>query len=80
MPALRKISFEDAIRIAVDAGLIPVTVSVSGTLRFAKKENVTLNNRLHPISWSEFEQEARRRGLAVYESGGWMRLMRDRGV
>lgn len=80
MPPLRKISFEDAIRIAVDAGLVPVRAGPTGVLRFARKENVQFTNKLWPVSWSEFEQEARRRGLAIYESGGWMRLMRDRGA
>ena len=35
------------------------------------------NNRLNVISWDEFEQLLNQRGLAVYESAGWMKIMKN---
>ena len=34
------------------------------------------SDRVEVITWSSFEQTAQRRNLGVYESGGWMQLMR----
>ncbi len=72
MPALRQISFEDARRIASDKGLQPSKVKGTNTLRFSK----TLSDKLQVITWDEFQQTAQVRGLAVFESAGWMKLMK----
>lgn len=71
MPALREISFEAARRIAEEKGLQPSKVKGTNTLRFSKNPS----EKLVVISWDEFEETASGRRLAVYESGGWMKLM-----
>ena len=72
MPALRQISFDDARRIASDKGLQPSKVKGTNTLRFSKAPS----DKLQVITWDEFQQTAQVRGLAVYESAGWMKLMK----
>ncbi len=72
MPALREISFDDARKIAADKGLQPSTVKGTNTLRFSK----TPSDKLQVITWDEFQSTAQVRGLAVFESAGWMKLMK----
>jgi len=72
MPALKQISFEYARQIAAVKGLQPTKVKGTSTLRFSKGRS----EKLQVISWDEFERTATGRNLAVYESGGWMKLMR----
>ncbi len=72
MTALRQIDFETARRIAEDKGLRPAKVKGTTTLRFSKADN----DKMDFITWDEFERSASSRRLAVYESGGWMKLMR----
>lgn len=74
MPALREISFEAARHIAGVKGLHPSKVVGTTTLRFTKGGS----DKLQVITWDEFETTAVGRNLAVYESGGWMKLMRKR--
>lgn len=71
MPPLREISFETARHIAEEKGLQPSRVRGTTTLRFSKYPSA----KLEVISWDEFERTAVHRQLAVYESGGWMKLM-----
>ena len=72
MPELREIDIEEAKRIAANRGLLPSRVRGTSTLRFSNGTN----ERLEIIDWTEFEATVRRRSLGVYESGGWMKLMR----
>jgi hypothetical protein len=72
MPALREISFEYARQIASVKGLQPSKVVGTSTLRFTKGGS----EKLQVITWDEFVQTANNRNLAVFESGGWMKLMR----
>ncbi|HYT00785.1 MAG TPA: hypothetical protein VEO20_08995 [Thermoplasmata archaeon] len=72
MPALKEISFEYARQIATVKGLQPSKVKGTDTLRFSKASS----EKLEVVSWDEFERTASNRNLAVYESGGWMKLMR----
>ena len=72
MPALKQIDFETARRIAAEKGLSPSKVRGTDTLRFSR----TPNDKLRVITWKEFRDTAESRELAVYESGGWMKLMR----
>src|SRR6266566_5449966 len=72
MPALKEISFEYARQIASVKGLQPGKVRGTSTLRFTKGDS----DKLQVITWDEFVQTANNRNLAVYESGGWMKLMR----
>lgn len=41
-------------------------------IQFTKGEN----NRLVVISWEEFEEYLNKRGLAVYRSNGWLKIMK----
>src|SRR5436190_21166832 len=72
MPALKEISFEYARQIATVKGLRPSKVKGTNTLRFSKAGS----EKLQVISWDEFEKTASSRNRAVFESGGWMKLMR----
>jgi len=72
MPPLKPIDFETARRIATEKGLSPSKVRGTDTLRFSR----TPNDKLQVITWEEFQITAESRRLAVYESGGWMKLMR----
>ena len=72
MTALREITFDDARRIAADKGLQPSKVKGTNTLRFSKAPS----DKLQVITWDEFQQTAQVRGLAVFESAGWMKLMK----
>jgi hypothetical protein len=71
MPALRQIDFVQARKIATEKGLFPSKVKGTDTLRFTKGGSA----KLEVITWDEFERTATSRRLAVYESGGWMKLM-----
>ena len=72
MPALKQISFEYARQVAAVKGLQPSKVRGTNTLRFTKGGS----EKLQVITWDEFEKTATGSNLAVFESGGWMKLMR----
>lgn len=73
--AMRKISVEKAKEIAKKKRLKPGLVKgTKNGIQFTKGRNA----RLEEISWDEFEKILKRKRLAVYESGGWMKIMRDR--
>lgn len=69
---MEKIDFEKAIKIARNKGLKPGKVKGTEGVQFTKGDN----NRLDVITWEEFEEILEKRGLAVYESGGWMKIMK----
>lgn len=72
MTALREIDFQTAKSIADQKGLKPSRVRGTNTLRFTNGSNPGLE----VVTWDEFERVASSRRLAVYESAGWMKLMR----
>jgi hypothetical protein len=74
MPEIREIDLEEAKRIATSRGLLPSRVRGTSTLRFSNGRN----DRLEIIDWTEFERILTRRQLGIYESGGWMKLMKRR--
>jgi len=68
-----KITIDKAKVIAKNKGLKPGKVKgVPKAFQFTKGDNP----RLEIISWEEFDEGLKAKGLAVYESGGWMRLMK----
>ncbi len=69
---MEPISAERAIEIARQKGLLPGRVRGTNGIQFTKGSN----ERLEVISWDEFRQLLARRGLQVYESGGWMKIMK----
>lgn len=70
--AMEKIDFGKAQLIAKAKGLQPGRVKGTQGVQFTKGTN----DRLTVISWDEFEQALKQRELAVYESGGWMKIMK----
>ena len=71
--AMEKITFDKAKVIAEKKGLKPGKVKGTNGIQFTKGTN----NRLNVISWDEFKQLLDQRGLAVYESAGWMKIMKN---
>ena len=71
--AMEKIDFAKAKTIAEKKGLKPGKVKGTNGIQFTKGTN----NRLNVISWDEFKQLLDQRGLAVYESAGWMKIMKN---
>lgn len=71
--AMQKIAFEKAKNIAKIKGLKPGKVKRTSGVQFTKGTN----NRLDVITWDEFEEILAERKLAIYESGGWMKIMKD---
>lgn len=68
---MEKIDINKAKAIAKNKGLHPGKVKGTDGVQFTKGKN----NRLDVITWDEFEQILERRKLAIYESGGWMKIM-----
>ncbi|MEE9174076.1 MAG: hypothetical protein V3U30_03760 [Thermoplasmata archaeon] len=69
---MEPISAERAMQIAQEKGLSPGKVKGTDGVQFTKGENA----RLEVIGWDEFKRLLQTRGLQVYESGGWMKIMK----
>ncbi len=69
---MEPISVESAIEKAKKKGLKPSRVRGTNGIQFTKGRN----NRLEVISWDEFRDALTKRRLQVYESSGWMKIMR----
>ncbi len=69
---MEEISVDKAKQIASKKGLKPGRVKGTNGIQFTKGKN----DRLEVIDWSEFESTLKGRKLAVYESGGWMKIMK----
>jgi len=67
---MEQISVNKAKEIAKKKGLKPGRVKGTKGIQFTKGSN----DRLEIISWEEFEKTLNQRALAVYESGGWMKI------
>jgi len=72
MTELRQIDFEETRRIAGQKGLRPGRVRGTEQVRFTKGGS----DRVEVIDWTSFEQTVERRNLGIYESGGFMKIMR----
>lgn len=70
--AMRKITIDEAKKIAGKKGLKPGRVKGTDGIQFTKG----MNERIEVISWDEFEKALKKRNLAIYESNGWMKIMR----
>lgn len=68
---MEKIDISKAKAIAKNKGLKPGRVKGTEGVQFTKGKN----NRLDVITWDEFEEILKKRNLAIYESGGWMKIM-----
>ena len=69
---MQEISLEKAKEMAESKNLVPGRVKGTLGVQFTKGNN----NRLEVIGWDEFERVMRDNNLAVYESNGWMKIMR----
>ncbi len=69
---MERIDLEKAKTIAKNKGLKPGKVKGTSGIQFTKGKN----NRLDVIEWAEFEKILKERKLAIYESGGWMKIMK----
>ncbi|MBS3817626.1 MAG: hypothetical protein KGY76_08705 [Candidatus Thermoplasmatota archaeon] len=70
---MEKIDVGKAKEIAKRKDLKPGLVKGTDGIQFTKGNN----DRIKTISWGEFENKLDDRDLAVYESGGWMKIMED---
>jgi len=71
--SMEKISVKEAKDIAEKKGLKPGLVKGTDGIQFTKGNN----DRIKTVSWNEFEEKLEERDLAVYESGGWMKIMSE---
>ncbi len=69
---MEPISVESAIEKAKKKGLRPGRVKGTHGIQFTKGRNA----RLEVISWDEFRDTLSRRRLQVYESSGFMKIMK----
>jgi hypothetical protein len=69
---MERIALEKARVIATNKGLKPGRVKGTEGVQFTKGNN----NRLTVIGWEDFEVVLQQRKLAVFESGGWMKIMK----
>ena len=69
---MERIDLEKAKTIAKNKGLKPGKVKGTSGIQFTKGKN----NRLDVMEWAEFEKILKERKLAIYESGGWMKIMK----
>jgi hypothetical protein len=69
---MEPITVEKAMQIAKRKGLKPGRVKGTNGIQFTKGRN----RRLEIIDWDEFESTLKRRRLQVFESGGWMKIMK----
>ena len=69
---MEAISVDKAIDIAKRKGLKPGRVKGTKGVQFTKGKNP----RLEIIDWDEFKTTLGKRRLQVYESGGWMKIMK----
>ncbi len=69
---MEPISVDKAIEVAKRKGLKPGRVKNTQGIQFTKGKN----DRLEVIDWDEFKTTLTKRKLQVYESGGWMKIMK----
>jgi hypothetical protein len=69
---MEPISIEKAMEIAKKKGIKPGRVKGTHGIQFTKGRN----SRLEIIDWDEFKTTLGKRRLQVYESGGWMKIMK----
>jgi hypothetical protein len=69
---MEPISIESAIEKAKKKGLRPGRVRGTNGVQFTKGRN----SRIDVITWNEFRDTLSKRRLQVYESGGFMKIMK----
>lgn len=74
MPPMSKIDLETARSIAREKGLKPGRVISSDGVQFTRGSD----SRIEILDWEEFEGILESRELAIFESGGFMKIMKRR--
>lgn len=69
--AMEKISIEKVKVLADQKGLRPAKLKGTTGIQLTKG-----NPKMDPITWDEFSSALSSKGLAVYEGGGWMKIMK----
>lgn len=69
---MEPISVDRAMEIAKKKGLKPGKVKDTDGIYFTKGKN----DRFEIINWDEFKSILSKKRLQVYESGGWMKIMK----
>lgn len=74
--SMQKISVEKVREIAKQYGLHPCKPKGSNIVNIRKKDNP----KMEDISWGEFEETLKERGLAVYkaENSDFLKIMKDK--
>ena len=70
--AMQEVSVERAKEIAIGKNLVPGRVKGTAGIQFTRGNN----NRLEIIGWDEFGRIIRDNNLAIFESNGWMKIMK----
>ena len=71
---MEPVSIESAIEKAKKKGLRPGRVKGTVGVQFTKGRN----RRLEEISWDDFRKTLKERGLQVYQSSGYLKIMKKR--
>jgi hypothetical protein len=71
---MKPISVEKAIEIAKKKRLKAGRVKDTDGICFTNG----MNERIEEIPWEEFKASLEKKGLQVYESGGWMKIMKKK--
>ncbi|HEV8360128.1 MAG TPA: hypothetical protein VGR28_06710 [Candidatus Thermoplasmatota archaeon] len=69
---MTQIDVSRAQSIAERAGLKPAKVRGTDVIQFTRRPG----KRFEPISWNDFAHDLETRGLHVYESSGWLKIMK----
>ncbi|MEM2869231.1 MAG: hypothetical protein QW379_02255 [Thermoplasmata archaeon] len=72
--ALREITLQEAMTIAQKKGLRPGKVRGTTRVQFTRGKNY----RIEVVDWSFFRTCLKKRGLAIYEDEGFLKLMKRR--
>jgi len=70
--SMEVITIARAQQIAKNQGIVPGRVKGTEGVQFTKGSNP----RIEPISWEEFEAALSKRGLAIFATGSWMKIMK----
>ena len=72
---MEPVSIEEAIEMAKKKGLRPGRVKGTDGIQFTKGRN----NRIEVITWDEFRMTLADRQLEVFDSNGFMKIMKRQG-
>lgn len=76
--AMTMIDLDKAKKIAFEKRLRPARVIGTKNNYIQFKSEIDNNPRLEVIDWGEFKDYLKERKVAIYESNGWMKIMKKR--